>query len=142
MTHFLTGATYTPERLTVRKCIYDIRHMYTDDICNSLRIDLSLLFGCFGANGGLLTHLIHELQVREKWDVFGPFHSAEEQSGRQLADILNAHQVVSLHALCPVAGRWVGLGAQQQRYEAGQVGLSVVRVSAVCQVLPRAALGI
>lgn len=88
------------------------------------------------------SHLVHQLQIGEKGDVLGPLHSAEEQPGRQLADVLNAHQVVSLHALGPVARRGVGLGAQQQRDEAGQVGLAVVRVGAVGQVLSRAGLGV
>lgn len=88
------------------------------------------------------THLIHELQVREERDVLGPLDSAEEQPGRQLADVLNAHQVVSLHALGPVTGSGVGLRPQQQRNEAGQVGLAVVWVGAVGQVLSGAALGV
>lgn len=100
-----------------------------------------MLGGSAGTDGSL-THLVHELQVGEERDVLGPFHGAEEQPGRQLADVLNAHQVVSLHALRPVAGGGVGLRPQQQRDEAGQVGLAVVRVGAVAQVLPRAALGV
>lgn len=88
------------------------------------------------------THLIHELQVGEERDVLGPLDSAEEQPGCQLADVLNAHQVVSLHALGPVTGCGVGLGPQQQRNEAGQVGLAVVWVGAVGQVLSGAALGV
>lgn len=88
------------------------------------------------------SHLIHELQVGEEGDVLGPLHGAEEQPGRQLADVLNAHQVVSLHALGPVARGGVRLGAQQQRDEAGEVRLAVVRVGAVGQVLPRAGLGV
>lgn len=87
-------------------------------------------------------HLVHELQVGEERDVLGPLHGAEQQPGGQLADVLDAHQVVSLHALGPVAGRGVRLGAQQQGDEAGQVGLAVVRVTAVTQVLSRAALGV
>lgn len=65
------------------------------------------------------THLIHELQIGEERDVLGPLNSTEEQPGRQLTDVLNAHQVVSLHALGSVAGCGVGLSAQQQRNEAG-----------------------
>lgn len=90
----------------------------------------------------VLTHLVHELQVGEEGDVLCPLDRAEQKPGCQLADVLDAHQVVSLHALSPVARRGVGLGAQQQGDEAGQVRLSVVRVSAVCQVLSRAALGV
>ena len=47
--------------------------------------------------------MIHELKVREERDVLGPLDSTEEQPGRQLADVLDAHQVVSLHALGPIA---------------------------------------
>ena len=65
------------------------------------------------------THLIHELQVGEEGDVLGPLHGAEQQPGRQLADVLDAHQVVPLHALGPIARRGVGLGAQQQGNETG-----------------------
>lgn len=86
------------------------------------------------------TNLVHELQVGEEGDVLGPLHSTEEQPGGQLADVLDAHQVVSLHALGAVAGRGVGLGPQQQGDEAGQVRLAVVRVGAVAHVLSRAAL--
>lgn len=85
-------------------------------------------------------HLVGDLQVGKERDVSRPLHGAEEQTSRQLADVLDAHQVVSLHALGPVARRGVGLGAQQQRNEAGQVGLAVVRVGAVGQVLSRAGL--
>lgn len=60
------------------------------------------------------THLIHELQVGKEGDVLGPLHGAEQEPSRQLADVLDAHQVVSLHALRSVAGRGVGLGTQQQ----------------------------
>lgn len=84
--------------------------------------------------------LVHELQVGEEGDVLGPLHGAEEQPGGQLADVLDAHQVVPLHALGAVAGRGVGLSAQQQGDEAGQVRLAVVRVGAIGHVLSRAAL--
>lgn len=90
----------------------------------------------------VITHLVHKLQVREEGDVLCPLDCAEQKPGCQLADVLDAHQVVSLHALSPVARRGVGLGAQQQGDEAGQVRLSVIRVSAVGQVLARAALGV
>lgn len=89
---------------------------------------------------GWSTHLVHELQVGEERDVLRPLDGAEEQPGSQLADVLDAHQVVALHALGAVAGRRVGLCAQQQGNEAGQVRLVVVRVGAVGQVLSRAAL--
>lgn len=102
---------------TIRKCLWSrvkyllystaiSHHICISNNCSTLHINLALnsisrLFGCFSVNS--LAHLIHELQVWEKWDVFGPFHCTEEQPGCQLADILNAHQVVSLHALRPVA---------------------------------------
>lgn len=86
------------------------------------------------------TDLVHELQVGEEGDVLGPLHGTEEQPGSQLADVFDAHQVVPLHALGAVAGRWVGLGAQQQGDEAGQVRLAVVRVGPVGHVLSRATL--
>lgn len=38
-----------------------------------------------------LIYLVHELQVRKERDVLRPLHSAEEQTGGQFTDILNAH---------------------------------------------------
>ncbi|KAJ8337799.1 hypothetical protein SKAU_G00367650, partial [Synaphobranchus kaupii] len=66
-------------------------------------------------------HLVHELQVGEEGDVLGPLHGAEEQAGGQLADVLDAHQVVGLHALGAVAGRGVRLCPQQQGDEAREI---------------------
>lgn len=105
----------------------------SDSKCQTIPLTLLLLY--FNVNSRqsseCLTHLIHELQIREEGDVLGPLYSAEEQPRRQLANVLDAHQVVSLHALGAIAGCGVGLGTQQQRNEARQVGLAVVRVSAV-----------
>lgn len=86
-------------------------------------------------------YLIHELQVRKEGDILGPFHSAEQQTGRQLTNVLDAHQVVGLHALGAVSGRGVRLCPKQQGDEAGEVRLSVVWVVAVCQVLSGTGLG-
>lgn len=130
------------------KCIFLYAKLTAGQRCisNTSGKLFHLLVGWFYANSSQaskrLPHLIHKLQVREEGDVLGPLNGAEEQSGRQLADVLNAHQVVPLHALGPVARCGVGLGAQQQRNEAGQVRLAVVRVCAVSQVLSGAGLGV
>lgn len=58
-------------------------------------------------------HLVGDLQVGKERDVSRPLHGAEEQSSRQLADVLDAHDIVGLHALAPVPGRRVRLGPQQ-----------------------------
>lgn len=87
-------------------------------------------------------HLVGDLEVGKERDVSRPLHGAEEQSSRQLADVLDTHEVVPLHTLSPVARRWVRLSAKQQRDEARQVGLAVVRVGAIVQVLPWTALGV
>ena len=55
-----------------------------------------------------------DLEVGEEGDVAGPLDGGEEESGGQLADVVDAHDVVGrLHALA-VAGRRVRLGPQQQ----------------------------
>ena len=59
-------------------------------------------------------HLVRHLQVREEGDVAGPLHGAEEHAGRQLADVLDAHEVVALQTLGAEPGGRVGLGPQQQ----------------------------
>lgn len=58
-------------------------------------------------------HLVGDLQVGKERDVSRPLHGAEEQSSSQLADVLDAHDIVGLHALAPVPGRRVRLGPQQ-----------------------------
>ena len=63
-------------------------------------------------------HLIGELEVGEEWNVPRPFHSAEEQSGSQLAHVLDPVELFRRPA--PGIGRsWpVGrFGTQQHRYE-------------------------
>ena len=61
--------------------------------------------------------LVGDLQVGEKRDVSGPFDSAEQQPRRQFANVLDAHDIVGLHALS-IAGSRVGLGSQQHGDEA------------------------
>lgn len=58
-------------------------------------------------------HLVGDLQVGKERDVSRPLHGAEEQPSRQFADVLDAHDIVGLHALAPVPGRRIGLGPQQ-----------------------------
>lgn len=70
-------------------------------------------------------HLVRHLQVREEGDVAGPLDGAEEHPRRQLTDVLDAHQVVALQALRAEAGGRVGLGPQQQRDVARQVGVAL-----------------
>lgn len=48
-------------------------------------------------------HLIRDLKVRKERDVPCPFHRTEEQTGRQLADVLYAHDVTGLHALVSIS---------------------------------------
>ncbi|KFO59833.1 hypothetical protein N302_05767, partial [Corvus brachyrhynchos] len=59
-------------------------------------------------------HLVGDLQVGEEGNIAGPLDGAEEQTGGQLTDVLDAHDVVGLHALAAVAGGGVGLGPQQE----------------------------
>ncbi|KFO77706.1 hypothetical protein N303_04836, partial [Cuculus canorus] len=59
-------------------------------------------------------HLVGDLQVGEEGDVASPLDGAEEQACGQLADVLDAHDVVGLHALAAVAGGGIGLGPQEQ----------------------------
>lgn len=66
-------------------------------------------------------HLVRDLQVREEGDVPGPLDGAEEHPCGQFANVLDAHDVVRLHALAAEAGRGIGLGAKQQRNISGQV---------------------
>lgn len=73
-------------------------------------------------------HLVRYLQVREEGDVARPLHGAEQHPGRQLADVLYAHDVVVLQALRAEPGRGVGLGPQQQRDVSRQVGVTLERV--------------
>lgn len=74
-------------------------------------------------------HLVRHLQIREEGDVAGPLHGAEKHPRRQLTDVLDAHQVVALQALRAEAGGRVGLGPQQQRDVARQVGVALQGVS-------------
>lgn len=39
------------------------------------------------------------LEIRKKWYIPRPFHSREQQSGRQFAHILNSHDIIRLHTL-------------------------------------------
>ena len=59
------------------------------------------------------SHLVGDLEVREEGDVPRPFDGAEEQPGGQFADVLDAHDVVRLHAVTAVASARVWFGAQQ-----------------------------
>ncbi|GIY52865.1 hypothetical protein CEXT_119861 [Caerostris extrusa] len=73
-------------------------------------------------------HLVGHLKVRKERDVPGPLHRTEEQPCGQLADVVDAHNVAGLHALRVPRGR-VGFRPQQQRDEAGQVGVTVESVA-------------
>lgn len=86
-------------------------------------------------------HLVGDLQVRKERDVSRPLHGAEEQTSRQLADVLDAHDIVGLHALAPVPGRGVRLGPQQQRDVSGQIAMAVQRVPVRQCVLAWVGLG-
>lgn len=77
-------------------------------------------------------HLVRYLQVREERDVAGPLHGAEQHPGRQLTDVLYAHDVVVLDTLRAEPGGRVGLGPQQERDVSRQIGMALKRVS-VCQ---------
>lgn len=48
-------------------------------------------------------HLVGDLQVREEGDVPGPLDGAEEHPSGQFANVLDAHDVVGLHALAAEA---------------------------------------
>lgn len=73
-------------------------------------------------------HLVSDLQVGEEGDVSRPLDRREEQSRGQLADVVDAHDVVGLHALA-VARRRVRLGPQEQRDVARKVRVAVHRVA-------------
>jgi len=90
-----------------------------------------------------------DLEVGEEWDVASPLDGTEQQAGRQLADVLDAHDVVGcrlrrLHALRRprrprprvAARRRVRLGAQQHRDEAAQVRVAAERVAVGQHQLP------
>lgn len=79
----------------------------------------------FGPDEPQKRHLVSDLQFRKKGDVLGPLDGREEEPCRQLTDIVDAHDVVRLHALA-VPGRGIRLGAQQQRDVGTQVGMAVV----------------
>lgn len=74
-------------------------------------------------------HLVGDLQVGKERDVSCPLHGAEEQTSRQLADVLDAHDVVALEALRAEPGGRVGLGPQEEGDVPGQVGVALQRVS-------------
>lgn len=74
-------------------------------------------------------HLVGDLQVREERDVARPLHGAEEQARRQLADVLDAHDVGLLHGAVAEARCRVRLGSQQHGDERGQVRVAVQRVA-------------
>ncbi|KGL80539.1 hypothetical protein N309_09716, partial [Tinamus guttatus] len=59
-------------------------------------------------------HLVCDLQVWEEGDIPGPLHGAEEHPSRQFANVLDAHDVVGLHALAAKAGGGVGLCSQKK----------------------------
>lgn len=61
------------------------------------------------------SHLVGDLQVGEEGNIPGPLHGAEEHPGGEFANVLDAHDVVGLHALAAIAGRRVGLRSQQKR---------------------------
>ncbi len=85
-------------------------------------------------------HLIRDLEIRKERDVPRPFHRTEEQTGRQLADVLNAHDVTRLHALVSISGGWIWLGPKQEGYVSGQVALATQRVSVGQRVMARVLL--
>lgn len=71
-------------------------------------------------------HLVGDLEVGKERDVPRPLDGAEQEPGGQLADVLDAHDVVRLHAVS-VAGARVRLGPQQHRNEPGQVAVMTVQ---------------
>lgn len=86
-------------------------------------------------------HLVRDLQVREEGDVPGPLHGAEEHPRGQFANVLDAHDVVRLHALTAEARRGVGLCTQQQGNISGQVRVAVEGVPVGQRELPVGRLG-
>lgn len=86
-------------------------------------------------------HLVRDLQVREEGDVPGPLNGAEEHPRGQFANVLDAHDVVRLHALAAEARRGVGFRAQQQGNISGQVGVAVEGVPVGQRELPVGRLG-
>jgi len=59
-------------------------------------------------------HLVGHLEFREEGYVLGPLNRREEQSGGQLADVVDAHDVVGLHALAISRGG-IRFRPQEQR---------------------------
>lgn len=57
-------------------------------------------------------HLVGDLEVGEERDVPSPLDGAEEEPGCELADVVDAHYRVGLHAL-GVTRRRVGLSSKQ-----------------------------
>lgn len=88
-------------------------------------------------------HLVGDGQLREIRDVPGPLHRAEEQTGGQLTDIVDAHRIVGpalLVVLVSESTAGVRLGSQQLGDElrhwlaaaASSVVVAIVELSA-CQ---------
>lgn len=76
-------------------------------------------------------HLVRHLEIGEEGDVAGPLDGREEEPGGQLANVVDAHDVVArLHALA-VARRRVRLGPQQQRNVTRQVAVRAVEAAVV-----------
>lgn len=65
------------------------------------------------------SYLVCDLEVWEEGNIPGPLHCAEEHPSCQFTNVLNAHDVVGLHALAAKAGRWVGLSSEKQGYISG-----------------------
>ncbi|KFQ14663.1 hypothetical protein N330_06150 [Leptosomus discolor] len=59
-------------------------------------------------------HLVCDLEVWEEGDIPGPLHRAEEHPSCQFTNVLDAHDVVGLHALTAKAGGGVGLCSQKK----------------------------
>ena len=49
-------------------------------------------------------NLVGHLEIGEEGNVPGPLHGREQQTCCQLTDVLDAHEIVWLHALLPVPG--------------------------------------
>lgn len=73
-------------------------------------------------------HLVRHLKLGEEGDVLGPAHGREEEPRRQLADVVDAHDVVGVHALAVGRGG-EGLGAKEEGDVRGQVGVAVEGVA-------------
>ena len=77
------------------------------------------------------SHLVCYLEIWKEGNVSGPLHRTEEQSGCQLANVFDAHEVVGLHAMASVPGRArVWFCPEKHGHEAAQVA-GVVAVDAV-----------